>query len=826
MLVTRDLLFIHYYSRYASVATTISHIIISCNIVTFIFLLLQYDQTLRYTIADKNHRTKLSLVTEDIELIPGTNYTVEIQIKNDGGNINVYINSAVIQDLDVVHTKTDNTYTSCFFAEEPSTNISLGGTADTMFTAGTFLGCINSLSIDGFQIPLAGIVKHNDAHLVIRGSSDNVVPFCHACMMAKCPTGTMCVLEEGLSSDQYTCQCPQGYIFSDEQCTRSYESSSPTPSLATFSAPYTPTMTSDIGNIESNDDAKLKLEFIIGIAAGGVILIFVILLLLGLTFRCTYKRKRRLRSTNTKANSLSGRHCNGISRSNDYAYPTISTTKVAPIPVSSPCILTNMKRSRRSSSSDADSIEGMPSLVCHTTSQETGFHTASEATSRRSTPRRQVSDSGKDSSINDSDYSQFETDSEDITTSGIEDAISPSDMKLVSSGSMISGYRKKAFKHLPPNDKATIPPLHIHPNSAILTSEDETDTEASTHIRRGYSDNDSIMSDPNSPKWYKNNSPADSDTSCTTPTETEPRKHSRHRRKPDSLTHMKQRKGSSSKIYNSHLSNSPLVSKSYRYDYPPPHNHYGEPIEPHNLPAIDEVATIPPYHHHMLYHQDPRMMQPHGHIPIYPPYPPPPHIPHPPPGPPPDMPYYSGYQGTSLTLGDSGIPQYRDQYHDRYRDLNSFSKLNDPISYWEQQTRLRPSVDQDEEALRFLTEPYQQFEDVSTTPSVVESSIMGDGESDYVIMASGIRRPPTSRGEYLTRPIQLNNGVGDSVESLPLSTRPDSKQSDKPHPFYELGSQPPNIVPTGGITHFPSADCSPTVLSPSDLESGAVHSEQ
>lgn len=812
--------------------------------VILIFLLFQIRETLRYTVADKNHRTTLSLVTEELILIPGANYTIEIQLRNDGGNIIVYTNS-VNQNLQVFPNVLDeDTLSSFMFAKEPSTEISLGGTYDPMFSVeGIFSGCIRSLSIDGSQLPLSGIVKHNDLHLTVRGSSDDVASFCHACMEAICPAGSTCVVEGQLSSGQYSCQCPRGYTLRDRQCiVDHYNSSSLTPSPTSLLTPSRSPLSQDI--IE-NTSSKLKLGFIIGIAIGALVLIFLTFLVLGLAFRCAYVRGKKNRGPQfvTKVTYHNGDCRHDDSKSNGHI--SINNSKVAPIRVSNPYVLTNLKRSRRSSSSDADSTDGMPSPVRKSMSQETGFHTASEPASRISTPRRLVSDSGRDSSVNDSDYSHFETDSEEVTTSGIEDAITPNDLKLVSStGSMISGYRNKYSDPLSPKE--------IRQNSTLLMSEDETDTEVSTttsHIRRDYSDNDSIMSNPTSPKWYKNSSPStaavDSDTSCTTPTEDEPRKHNRHRRKHDSsLPHLKHHKGSAPKVYSSHLSNSPLANKSYRYDYPPPpHNHYGEPVEPHNLPAIEEASAYPHPYHHMLYHQDPRMMEPHGHVPIYPSYPPPPHMPRPPQGPPPNMPYYSGYQGTSLTPGDTAMPQYPDQYRgqyqdqyrdqyrdqyqdqyqeqyrDQYHDLNSLSKMNNPISYWEQQTRLRPAVDQEDEALCFLNEPYKQFDDVSTTPSVVESSIMGDGESDYVMMAAGIRRPNTSRALHQEYSIKLNHGVGDSVESIPINPRSSSsEQSGKPHPFYDLGSQPPDVFPTGGITHFPSADCTPTLLSPSDLE--------
>ena len=80
-------------------------------------------------------------------------------------------------------------------------------------------------------------------------------------------------------------------------------------------------------------------------------------------------------------------------------------------------------------------------------------------------------------------------------------------------------------------------------------------------------------------------------------------------------------------------------------------------------------------------------------------------------------------QNRSFSSGDAPPPE-REQT--QFQDLKNVSTIN-PISYWEMQDRLKPAVDQ-VDPYQVLSEPYIQFEDVSTDLSVSESQVTINAE--------------------------------------------------------------------------------------------------
>jgi hypothetical protein len=524
------------------------------------------------------------------------------------------------------------------------------------------------------------------------------------------------------------------------------------------------------------------------IAVGILICIVLTFIVMAVAIRCAYRYGRNKRVpqmiTQITYHSQNGECCsnNNLDKTTDIHRIQKKTNNYVntPLPHKTPY-----------NDVDGDSVldEFYTSHSCRkSTSQETGFHTASEQdgpTSTRSSPKRALSASYTKNSEQDSDFTSFETDSEDLTTSGIEEAMTPNEMRLVSSGSMMgvpSAFRLK--NPLTPQEKNVLTPFM--PNSAILMSGDETDTEISTNgnRQRRYSDNVSLGSNNNMENWYKTSSPS-------TIVDDEPMvlynapKSKKNRHKPANLPHIKQYKSSSPQnspysLSNNHipLSSSPLTKSHHRssFDYPPCSPlgangpMYYNPIEQARLPVISESLPAkygppPPGYRHIIYPHD-----------IHPPP-----VDHLPPHLRPEVPYYMGYQGTNLTpMGGSGT--YRE-----VRDLNSFSKVN-PITYWEQQQRLRPIVDQDD-PLHFLTEPCRKFDDVSTTPSVAESTVIDDKESS-IIAPINIHRPAAARGvhnDYVMMPRLL----------APPKFDPNEDKEDEEEMTI---SQSENAV-------FPSADC-------------------
>lgn len=149
------------------------------------------------------------------------------------------------------------------------------------------------------------------------------------------------------------------------------------------------------------------------------------------------------------------------------------------------------------------------------------------------------------------------------------------------------------------------------------------------------------------------------------------------------------------------------------------------------------------------------------------------------------------------TLSSSTIPtslQYRpnrsysssdapppDREPTQFQDLKNVSTIN-PITYWETQDRLKPAVDQ-VDPYQVLSEPYIQFEDVSTDLSVSDSQgTLKDGADHEVFESQGGGEGVADMGPGCLTRLQDHH----DIESL--TTDSQSIQ--------------------GSITHFPSADCS------------------
>ena len=77
----------------------------------------------------------------------------------------------------------------------------------------------------------------------------------------------------------------------------------------------------------------------------------------------------------------------------------------------------------------------------------------------------------------------------------------------------------------------------------------------------------------------------------------------------------------------------------------------------------------------------------------------------------------------------------------QFQDLKSVSTIN-PISYWEMQDRMNKTTVDQVDPYHLLTEPYVQFEDVSTDPSVYESQITQDGPEHQSFCSQGGRERP------------------------------------------------------------------------------------
>ena len=809
---------------------------------------------------------KLSLISEEYSFKKGIEYTLELVLSLTTDNMRIKVTekgSNTPGHYLEITTKNFSRQSEFYrFAKEPRTVVSVGGLSPSKggVHQGHYTGCITEFMIDSVPLPLVGIMTSSSVSYT---SKEGLQSYCHSCYMhSTCTVHSTCI---PVDRTNYQCHCDNGYNMINESCVQVTSTVAPRPS----SSVHTTIEPSDVpwtGGVEDpTDSGGLKLYYIISISGSMVVLVAVLLVVMAVLFRCAYKRGKKEREEQTE--TLPNHHGNGC-----YNGTTPTDKGTVPLKRGNDYVKTSiLKNNGRSSTDDIDSSSDMLQYTfsCRkSTSQETGFHTASEpeGPSTRSSPRRE-SMMSKESERYSSDFTSLETDSEDLTTSGIDEIMSPNEVRLVSSGSMMgvpSSYRNP----LTPAEKNLLKPLQ--PNSALLLSEDDTDTEVSTSSPRrrdpptgryyeghGYFDNESLASNQNSPKWYKTSSPStiiDSDSESInngllngslTRLSSFPKggRGSRHKshRPPNLLPHVRPHKGTSphhSPFVSPGYNSSPLI-KSHRlaFDYPsmatsaitPAPPTYHPTHQPHPLYYEHTETRLPSIAESVQYQPRPYLPRTHEHM----------------------DPYYPGYQGVALTPG-GGAPT-------AYCDLNSFSKVN-PITYWEGQQRLHPIVDQDD-PLRFLREPCRKFEDVSTTPSVAESgfteSLVADKDST-VSEQRGRTRPVTSRGvhnDYVVMPRTLpphptneeDTGYHDNNQRCYMEERRGYHSNDDQSSYRDnvhivdrrgyhsddagLNSYHGNLngAMEEEITHFPSADCTSTLATsvpPVTLSNGSERQYQ
>lgn len=811
----------------------------------------------------------LEYIYDEVSLSVGVQYNITLEIMNDITPRLILSTDGNPKSLQAFHiTNNLNDFYPFVFASEPETVISLGGTKDEVgFQDKQFAGCMSHFTIDSIPIPLQGLNRTKTQEFSVEGSDGKVVPFCHACLTGSntCPQNSTCIMDD-LTSKEYTCMCLDDFTHQNNKCIK--VNSAIIQSTAIPSSTATPG-TEGVGA----GDSKFPLEAIIGVAIFAILIVVTILIGFGVACRWAYVRGKKTR----------------FPMITQVTYHVGSSPKETEAmdgsPVGSPLTMNGRRQNAyvlttlRSSPSvqedtDNDSTTDLHISPCSlkrkTASNETGFQSASEMEDgRRSFPV--VSDSSNEHNYNEQYSSTSETESDYFTnTSGIVHALSPSDMRLVSSGSVMGVPNTFRLKHpLTSRENQTL--QVFRPDSAMLS---DTDTDVSTTTNNAghlYSDNETNASDAVGPKWYKSSSPStivDGEPSLPYAMQAAVlHKHTRHpKRRPPNLKQFKvvspphNHHSPSYAYYNGHHppphSSSPLVH-SNRFDFPPTGSASARPSHAqhfpafelemhHRLPAISESMLLghysrgEPYHHPPLQHQrysdnvpytgerlhvGPLQSVPRGGVEAAD-----------------TPPYYAGYHGSSLTPGgEMGMP--------RYRDLNSFPKVN-PITYYEQQERMRPTVDQDD-SLNFLSEPYVQFEDVSTEPSVVESTVVESTVVDEENELPAKNHQLPVRGRFngytpspLTREYKMATTMSATNPQFGRSTTPTETRIFSPassHQFCSEGAEEASVEdidstlesidetlqeiqglsssssvlhsPYKSLNHFPSADCTPPINS-------------
>ena len=761
----------------------------------------------------------------------GTEYQVSITFSNEDTTMAITGNEKSLHNNDAWDM---NPIT--LFAEQPETSLSIGGAPGR---DDFFIGCIKSLKIDEIDIPLSGLtfLSAEEGGFAYNTSSDLVVePYCNLCDLTTCPSNMTC------TSDNYgeiDCVCPTGYVFDEivDSCLLIVE---PEPTVG-------PLVTgASSGQLQS-------LYYIAGGTGGGVLLIGVMIIIIIVIVRTQHvkydKRKRTYSVTSMTSNGILPPQRTSKS-GNEYVRvePRRSTSDGDSLSALGTTCRSD-SRERGSSVStfqehadDADpEIDEPPRLQRRksTVSAESGIRTDTERDSSiRGTSR--MDDSG-------TDYTPQESESDDMTSSCF--------MEPVDSASSVMGVPVKVASPcvpLTPQERKAITPLRPDSIRLSISEDDHHDTDIETdislcnhqpihHNRPLQRESDSDT--PSTPKWYKSSTASDNEreserahkNAAYYPTRSEPMQYPPHPPRPKTAfsTHpaapdyvpppsISARKSASPAYPHSPTrrypptmisADSPLTRNTHKYEnYPLPYSSSTMPRSSDNVRGRGPTATttrgaMSGYDNHRLQHQISAPLQEHhsgggGQQPR--------HV------------YFakssqtlhyshsvgngsyaSSKQQTShsnssrqyYNMLSSTIPtslQYRpnrsysssdapppDREPMQFQDLKNVSTIN-PITYWETQDRLKPAVDQ-VDPYQVLSEPYIQFEDVSTDLSVTDSQgTLKDGADHEVFESQGGGEGTADMGpSCLTR-------LQDHHESLTADS-----QSIQ-----------------GGITHFPSADCS------------------
>ena len=662
------------------------------------------------------------------------------------------------------------------FAEAPSTLVSVGGVNDSRvsmaISTGFFSGCVTALSINAVALPLRGLATGTGDFVQPDGPA-LVDPDCNLCLIEDVCTGNLTCQPDALS-DSFQCVCDEGYESEGDVC-----------------VPTTPTVTT--GGVGLEAQPIIPLYLIILIALGGLFVVGGVAVMAVLCFRYHYNYRQRKKSTYTITNGpTTNGHLAPVEQNlySSFRKPGEESPEIkerTSIDVYSPHLVDGEEEMEEEEEEEDGRSSRSPSRrkSTSTTSAETGFQTGSDRDSR-SIPR--MEDSGNEK---ETDYSIFDSESDDLTASGVEEAHA---INLVASVSTdILGVPRVP---LTPKERKVVTPLRPSSNLILSMSEcDDEESEVFQHKRMfhpprsSYSRSRSKSSDGEySPVWYKSSGPSTSDTdqvppmrarsnhayyptseetfgmtpqstALPTPKEYKPQLPFSHAALPNAYSSLPHRK-------RPQAVDSPLAHLVHKYEDIPGPAHPYENV-PSAKPLFSCKAPPPRFHtaESPLYvpkHQYSRSPRDRDYTP-------------------PAFGYARSFSmGTRTDDRNFSTGTRTDAEEEKqFQDLKSVSRVN-PISFWEMQQRMKVAVDHVDDPYNILSEPFIPFEDASTEPSMIDSCITME-EPD------GGHRQFSSEGG--------GEGTADMTE-LSLSRCQDGS------------SEVTDSTLRQTITHFPSADCS------------------
>ena len=689
------------------------------------------------------------------------------------------------------------------FAQQPQTLISIGGGSDSNPMAPVnnehFSGCIILVSINHIELPLSGLLNTSTAGGV--NTVGNIEASCDLCNPTLCPADMQCVSDQ---SGSYECQCPAGWVAThttgdQERC----------------ALPMITTAPSSTNGLGTPSDNGFPFYYIIASCVGGLIVVGVCVLAFVLLAKCGYSKYERKKRTYHFGREAPNNAANNVPTLKPNFYTTV-------LPRNSDSETSNQDRSTASMSTyhEHDIPDDMVDTETNksfsrrrsTISAESGIKTDTDRDDRSTGGFPRMEDSGNEK---DTDYSPPESESDDVLSSCMETVLSPSGVNLVGSTSSVMGipiHVSPCQVPLTPKERKALTPLRPDSSAILSMSEmdEETDMEAYKRARwppravgnRGTNSDSTSKASPSesgTPKWYKSSTASDTERekmralrtrpyypplvdtpyARSPPTKASPPAAPHGYKSPPVFMH---RSYSSQRPYQQSI-DSPLSQSYKQISSSGPHSPHSVQLQqtPELLSKSQPnrfcypSSAVP----HRQLNSPPSSIGPHRQLsspassPRHPNSPPSTTLSH-----------HSPQAHPTYMLTSTSVPYHscggetptNHPQEQHFQDLKSVATIN-PISYWEMQDRMKSTVDQ----VDVFSEPYIQFEDVSTNPSILESQ-MTFGDSD--------------RPEHQ---VFCSEGGGEgAADLLELSLmQPD----DDTLVTSCSGSGPP-------IKHFPSADCS------------------
>lgn len=666
-----------------------------------------------------------------------------------------------------------NDYTA--FVEQPSTVLSIGGAENE---PDYFEGCIRRIAIDKIEIPLTGLLSLSPEEGGFMAGTKVPEMYCELCDLTPCSNNSECVRA---AVGEPTCTCQTGFTLVESQCV----------------ALGTAIPTGGVGSPPSNSTYIIAGSA----SAGVLVIVLALCIVFVSTCCCKKRQKQKRTYSVTNMNAETPGSSNVSSRPNQYVHmqprdnnpmmTTLNTANGNPRQDRGSSVSTFQEHAE-----DGDPEVETPRRYSRrksTVSAESGIRTdTDQEVSPRSIPR--MDDSGNEK---DTDYSEGDSGSDDLSSTCFVPP--PIKLQLVGSSNSITGMASNVSSPhtLTPKERKMIIPLRP-PSTALSASEygdnhhcddDEDDDDDETDVEIGYpyshhtlpsslSRNSSarhsgrhgsngeetsrVSSVCSGGKWYKASTASDAEREKERSRankayyRSEPGKYATPPEYLSPPTFEPRTTDKSVPYPNTRRSRMPInISESPVSRNNNKHAAYQLPYEHTRAPLQDPRLK---YDNHRLKHE---YSLPKGHPSValssassssgrprhnadamlasaYPQSPPAitPHYPRQfsVSGPGSSIPHYTtSYQYSRSYSSES---KGKKQPEQKFQDLKSVSTIN-PISYWEMQDRMNKIAVDQVDPYQILSEPYIQFEDVSTDPSVYESQITQDGPEHQSFCSQG-----------------------------------------------------------------------------------------